>query len=736
MKFKGKAQRVIFERDDFKLILFRSTDSSLLPPEVHSKDVVVKGYGISFAKDMEYVLQGEWRHDPKRGTQFYTDGVYEMLTPKSTRALEKYLASDEFRGIGPRTAKRIVKAFGEDTLSVIQSNPERLHEVRGLSDKKIDAIVEAVRRNHAYQELALFLTGQCGVPAATTKKVFKFYTEKGQNAKDEICKNPYGMLKIKGVGFKTCDDVAIVLHVKLDSYVRVRGCVLNTLTNMCQRGGDMFEDFGTLRNECLRTLNAGRAAGSVSPDCFNQRFREIMEHKHVVVRGRCWVFPHDYEVAEHAVAAGLVEMLKSPAHVKPAKIKSAIDAYVANSSIKLSDKQQQAVLKSLSNRVSVITGGPGTGKTTIIRCIINVFKKTCNLPVVCMAPTGKAARRMTEATGEDAHTIHKQLGLYGDEDSAPVPLPKALVIIDEMSMVDALLMAKVMEAIDKHGAYLIMVGDINQLPSVGVGAVLGDVINSGVIPVSRLTEIFRQKGGSTIIDDAYKINNGEHDLIYDDKFQFIPADGEDAAIQAVKDVYMKGVEAYGIENVALLSPLRRTQNGRFKCVTEALNPVLQDLANPMTTTKPNFTFGGHEYRLHDRVMQWQNTETSANGDIGEVINIGSDDEDLMYVEIKWDNGNVVKAYKDDLESIDLAYSMSIHKSQGSEYKLVIIPMLSVQNCPLFKRNLLYTGVTRAKEKCVLIGDKREIDRTIALSDSNVRRTMLAKRLQYNCEKEN
>lgn len=731
-KFRGKLVRVLFESDDFKIMAFVATDITLLPPEVHDTQIVVKGRGLPTVKDMEYIIHGQWKHDPRRGMQFETDGIYDLAEPKTLRAIENYLSSDEFPGIGPRTAKRITKAFGKDTLTIIQNNPERLHEIRGLSAKKANVIVEAMKKNRAYRSLTTFLL-PFGIPNATSRKLYTYYSEQGQDAETVIRENPYSMLKVKGIGFQTCDKVAVGLGVKLDSYMRIKGCVLDQIMKMTAQSGDMYVDFLTLRQNSMVVLNKEKSC--VSQERFNEMFKSILDHKHLVVRGRRWVFPYSYEVAEHNVAAGLVEMLNNPISTHPDKVKKYIDDYVANSSIKLSEKQQQAVFRSLNNRVSVITGGPGTGKTTIIRCIINTFKQISKKPVICMAPTGKAARRMSEATGEEARTIHSTLGLYDSSESVqPDPLPEGLVIIDEMSMVDNPLMSKVMAAIDKKRAMLIMVGDINQLPSVGVGSVLGEVIKSEVIPVSRLTEIFRQKGGSTIIDDAYKINNGEHDLVYDDKFEFYEAKDEDSAIQQIKDIYMKGVKEYGIDNVALLSPLRRTQSGRFKCVTDALNPVLQNSANPMTPTKPMMKAAGREYRLHDRVMQWQNTKTSANGDIGEIINIEADDDGLVFCEIKWDNGNVVKAYKDDLETIDLAYSMSIHKSQGSEYKLVIIPMLSVQNCPLFKRNLLYTGVTRAKEKCIIIGDKREVDRTISLSDSNVRRTMLAQRIRYNEKK--
>ena len=300
---------------------------------------------------------------------------------------------------------------------------------------------------------------------------------------------------------------------------------------------------------------------------------------------------------------------------------------------------------------------------------------------------------------------------------------------------DGLLFRSLMEAISPECS-LLFVGDENQLQSVGPGAVLRELIGSGVLPVTTLTEIFRQKDGSTIIGNAVKINAGQTDLIYDDSFLLLPASGEPEAIDLIKNAYREACGQYGIEHAALLSPLRKTQNGRFTCVADALNPLLQDEINPVTDIISSARIGDTVFRTGDRVLEWKNTEEASNGDTGYITRIWEDEEDYgLTVGIAWDNGRTAQYHRHDMESITLAYAMSVHKSQGSEYDAVIIPVLSSQHCRLMRRNLIYTAVTRAKKKVILIGDKHEINQCILNKDEHKRKTLLAHRLRYNAESE-
>lgn len=724
--FAGKYVRTYFERDDFKIALFACTDKELLPPAFRGTEVVVKGPINTIAKEMVYEFQGDWIKDKKFGFEFQTCGIYKFGRAENKRALENYLCSSAFPGIGRRTAKKIVKAFGLDALTVIGNEPEKLLKIRGINADKLETIKNAYRKNMKYEALSKLLFPY----GVSMTMIVKIVEKLGEDAEKMVRENPYCMLKVHGVGFGTCDKVAVGLGIQLDSYMRIKGCLLACLEAMCSRTGNTMIPAVDLKNETLRILNH-EYNGSVDPARYDEVFPLIVERGHIVPRGQ-FVYLSRYDKDEHNIAYGLCEMLSHKLDAKPEKVKASLDEYLANSPIKLSENQQKAVMKSLCNRVSIITGGPGTGKTTITKGVIAVYKAVYGGTVTCMAPTGKAARRMSEATGERAHTIHSQLRLYDEDGNVnPEPLPSGLVVIDESSMVDNALMSKVVDAIDPKRNMLILIGDINQLPSVGAGDVLGQCIGSGVIPTSRLTEIFRQKGGSSIVDDAYKINSGDVNLIWDEKFQFVSVRNEDEAVNTIKQIYAKECASVGMDQVALLSPLRKTQNGRFKCVSDQLNLELQNAANPLHPSTPRAVFAGHEFRLNDRVMQWHNGEKSSNGDIGVITAVDTDDEDEPRVTIQWDNGNVDSAGKEEMKTITLAYAMSIHKSQGSEYKVVIIPILSNQECPLFKRNLLYTGVTRAKEKVYIISDRggRAVQDCIHLTDSNIRLTYLAVRLR-------
>lgn len=734
--FTGKFFRNIYSGSDgFSIMKVSTSDFENIPVSITTETgrayATVLGAYLPELESVDIRYYGEWTTG-KYGPQFEADS-FEIESPTTKKGMIAFLSSDIFPGIGKKTAERIVEKFGTNSLNIIANQPKRLLEIRGISPERLGRIVAGYIQAQSYSELAMFLA-EYGISGNILMKINEKY---GNKALSMIQKDPYSIMDVAGVGFKTCDKIARGLSVSLDSFTRIKSAISESIRSLCEREGGMYVDINDMFTKSMSVLNDGITPPPVTKERYKEAFQFMIDHKLIALRSKKLVYLIDYDNAERDVALKILNMLSKPVGASQAIIAS-LNKWCESATIQPSVKQKEAVINSLQNRMSIITGGPGTGKTTITKAIIDVYKDVFHLPVTCMAPTGKAATNMQSNTGEVASTIHSRLHIYDDENCIPESIEEGLVIIDETSMVDNLLMKHIMESINPN-CQLLLCGDVDQLPSVGVGAVLSELIKSGIVPTSILKEVFRQQEGSAIIDNAIKINTGKQDLIYNDDFVFVEAKSEDDATRVITEIYQKEVHDWGIDNVALLAPLRRTQNGRLKCVSDALNPVLQDYANPedkIITSGgiKSCKIGDREYRVGDRVLQWKNKKDSSNGEIGEILDIYDDEEEYgLTVHIIWGNGNEVHAHKADMETISLAYSMSIHKSQGSQYDCVIIPVLSSQKCQLFNRNLLYTGVTRAKKKVILVGDKRAISEMIRKTDNNKRKTLLAERLKYNAK---
>ena len=430
-----------------------------------------------------------------------------------------------------------------------------------------------------------------------------------------------------------------------------------------------------------------------------------------------------YYHAEVNTAKTLLSLLKHPLD-DGAELIEAASSYRA---YPLSDSQLSAVKRALSNRVSIITGGAGTGKTTIMNAIIRAYKKVCpQEEITLLAPTGKASRRIFQSTGIESYTIHARLGINEASSTPSEYLSGGLVMVDEFSMVDTLLFEKLAMALNSN-CHLVLIGDINQLPSVSAGACLKDMIDSGVIPTSYLTDIFRQNDGS-IIDNSLKIVSKTTDLIYDSNMMFVKVKDEQETIEQIKKIHKYYTEKDGIESIALITPLRSNQEGRFKCVADELNNIIQSETN---TSDVSYKFKGIEFKLNDRVMCWKNTSLVQNGDVGVITNIDLDNNEWqMEMTIEWENGNTTYYHKPDLENLTLAYAMTVHKSQGSEYQTVVVPILKQQKCRLFKNNLLYTAITRAKKRVIILCDDESVmDYMIHHSETNERHTLFKECLE-------
>ena len=733
----GSYAKTIYTADDFSIGLYLTTDTAQIPdtikPDRNGKMFIkVAGNNLPNSNSLLVRFIGNWEEN-KYGQEFKALS-YEFIKPRTSKGLIAFLSSDIFPGIGPRTAERIVAKFGHAALDVIRDEPERMLAIHGITPEKLAVIKTAYAASQSYSELAVFL-GNAGIGGKTIVKVndelSAFAMMNNTTPTAMIQKNPYILMDITGISLSVCDKIAISMGASLDSQMRISAGILEVLTTQINLTGGMFVHIETLKAESLARLNKGFSNPVVKLDQIITEIDHLREIGEIVIRSNAAVYKKSSDNAEYMTSQSIVAMLKAP--FQPTMpVEPIVEEYCGKSKIRPSEKQKQAMIRCLNNRISIITGGPGTGKTTIIRGVINCYAKmNPTSTVTCMAPTGKAARRMSEATGRIATTIHKRLRLYDTENvnQEPELIDEGLVLVDEVSMVDNFLASKLLAAVNKNHCQLVLIGDVDQLPSVGPGAFLQEVIGSGVIPCTRLTEIFRQKDGGVIVENAIKVNMGRDDLRYNDDFRFVEANSEEDALKKISDIYVDECQRWGIENVALLTP-RRTVRGDAKCVADALNPVLQGLVN--TTAKEVVVFHGTNYCLGDRVMQWKNGRMSSNGDIGVVSTIHRNDEGETVVDISWENGNVETCDKKAMETIGLAYAMSIHKSQGSEYNCVIIPLLWSQKCPLFKRNLLYTGITRSKSRVILVGDRKSLRLMIRSLDDG-RASLLAKRLEYNMQ---
>ena len=728
---KGKLFRKISKNlSDYCIYLCSTTDFAHLPPSVKQNGmktyITITGTNLPAIESVEIEYFGEWVTNKKYGIQFKADS-YKFVNPTTEKGIVSFLKSKAFPGIGEKTAIAIVSAFGIKTLDTIRESPNKLLTVPGITPSKIGTIITAYKKNEAFSNITVFLA-KYGLSSDSIVKINEKY---GENAVEMIEKNPYEIQEIRGIGFKTCDKIARGLNVSLDSFERVRGGILETIKAHIMQTGDTCISVDELEERTLCLLNDGIEPSPVSQNLFRTVAKALKENGEIVFRNKSFVFLKSYDDAEMYSAKKLIELLNNDvtkASITPMRIMSVVEDYRKTSKISLTDNQAEAVVMALSNRVSVITGGPGTGKTTILSAVLTCYKELYKKEVTLLAPTGKAARRMTETTGQDANTIHSKIGIYdSDSNYEPQTLPDGLIVVDESSMVDSLLLWKLLQAVYSLNSHLLFIGDVDQLPSVSAGSVLYDMIRSKVIPVARLTEIFRQAEGGIIVKNSQAINSGSHNLEFDKDFVLTKVSDEDEALDAIKRIYKAEVDKYGVDSVALLCPLRRSQNGRFKVVADELNEELQETINPRVTDRWCNLYNT-EYRVGDRVLQWKNTALSSNGDIGEIQSISQSDGDIA-IKVHWDNGNDTVETRQSMADITLAYAISIHKSQGSEYKSVIIPLLKEQTCSLFKRNLIYTGTTRSKEKIIYVSSGIDtINACIDRCDSLKRTTLLAERI--------
>ncbi len=678
-------------------------------------------------------LTGEWVIHPEYGRQFKIDRC-DRKAPTSLKGIERYLASGLIKGIGPSTAKLLVDHFQEEALRVIEEEPERLVEVPGIGGKKAETIAESYKKQQAMQDVVLFFQ-EYGVSPSYAARI---YRQLGEGTIPLVEEDPYLLAEtVMGVGFKTADMIACKMGLAVNSPQRVKASLEYILSRATEEG-HVFLPREKLAARALELLEGEDPEALES--IVHQQMRELVQAQKLIIETKdqeecCYLAPFFF--AERGVAARLQSLSSRQITLETTSLEVEISDIEKACNIQLAPRQREALEQALDAGVLVLTGGPGTGKTTTINALLEMFRHF-HLEVLLAAPTGRAAKRMAEATGREAKTIHRLLEFsrmegegFRFKKNEDNPLRAHVVIVDEVSMVDILLMYNLLKALPA-GCKLILVGDVDQLPSVGPGNVLKDIIESGVVPVTRLETIFRQAGGSSIIVNAHRINGGEMPYAKNDRagdFFFMNKEEPEDILRLILDLCARRLPKYQeynpFEDIQVLTPMHRTLLG-----VENLNQNLQERLNPPSPAKPELKLGGLTFRLGDKVMQIKNNYDLEvfNGDIGR----------LTYLDRE--EGQAIIAYPDvrgyreviynmqDMDEVVLAYATSVHKSQGSEYKVVVLPVVT-QHYIMLQRNLLYTAVTRAREMVILIGTKRALAMAVKNVKVEERHTLLAARLQ-------
>lgn len=697
-------------------IVFKSSDTGYTVIKFRENNNIHTAVGVlpHVREGQNLKLSGSWVNHSQFGKQFKVEECEEIL-PTSKDGIEKYLSSGIIQGIGPVTAKKIVNTFGEDTLNILDNSIERLKEIEGIGKKKLETIIESYQEQRELKNITIFLQTH-GLSVNQCLKIYKKY---GSSSVETVKNNPYVLCdEISGIGFKTSDKIARSLGVEIDSPFRVQSGIRYVINEFCANG-HTFMPKDELIKEASNVL-------TVSGDIIEENIKNAALDRKIKlekVNNKEGVFTIPNYYCELGITNRILTLAISNFQNINVDVDHLIAQFENKNNITFAESQKDAIISAFQNGIEIITGGPGTGKTTIIKCIIEIFE-TCGLKVLLGAPTGRAAKRMSESTGKEATTIHRMLdmGVFEKEESVFVTnteehsLEADVVIIDEASMIDITLMNALLKSI-KVGTRLIIVGDVDQLPSVGAGNVLNDFIESGFTKVVRLKEIFRQGKESMIVVNAHKINKGEMPKLNEKgtDFFFIKNDIQEGILNTIIDLINTRLPKFNsnwdkLKSIQVLVPMKKGVLG----VTN-LNEKIQSVLNPKAPYKKEKEFRSMIFREGDKVMQIKNNYSLKwtriagkgehegagvfNGDMGFIESIDLEGKKLSII---FDDERKVIYDFMYLDELDLAYAITIHKSQGSEFPVVIIP--AYMGAPLLmNRNLLYTGITRAKEMVVVVG---------------------------------
>lgn len=708
---RGIAERLLFEAPDSDYRVFRLHD------EDDDATYTVTGHGTKPLVGDRLEVKGHWVQHKRYGRQFAADG-WSRIIPESVDGIERFLGSGAVKGMGPALAHRVVTAFGKDTMAVLEKDPQRLLEVEGIGPKKLAVITESFYEEKQVNDIAYDLE-QHGVAGRYASRLLQKY---GDDVHYVLTEEPYRMIaEIDGIGFKTADQIALAYGMDRQDPQRLSAGLTYVLRTMTQNGHVCIPDTELVR----------RAAFILQADALGLHdiLREAIEVGQLCTadfEGTLYVYtPEAYEEEEY-IAGRIGEM----GNMKPLPMKTHVQLFLDRwqdaRHFELADKQREAVEKSLQSGMTVITGGPGTGKTTVVQTIIRLAEQE-GLRILLCAPTGRAAKRLAETTQRKAKTIHRLLVPDGHVGAMQVfeynetkMLPADLVIVDEVSMLDMEMMYHLLSAL-KPQCRCILVGDADQLPSVGAGAVLHDIIASGQVPVVRLDTIFRQKEGGRIVTNAHLINSGRLPVVNEDtEFRFVEIDNEADGAERISALYNSELLETGDKfAVQVLSPMYKNP-----CGVDNLNQLIQERFNPPAEGKAELKGKNVVFRVGDKVMQKHNDYEKGvfNGDMGEIFAI---QKDMVYVRYPEQD---VKYEGQEVDEITLAYAITVHKSQGSEYHTVIMVLVN-SHAIMLQRNLFYTAVTRAKRKVILVGTKRAVQTAVQNQRTSRRFTLLIPRLQ-------
>ncbi|MBP2032403.1 exodeoxyribonuclease V alpha subunit [Clostridium algifaecis] len=729
-------------------IVYQNEENGYVVAKLKTKNAITTAVGIVpfIMEGQNLKLTGEWVTHKKFGEQFKIKYAEEII-PNTTTGIERYLSSGAISGIGPVTARKIVEKFGEGTLEILDNHIERLREIEGIGKKKIDLICKSYSKQSEVRNIILFFQTY----GVTPNQCVKIHKKFGTDSINIVKENPYILTEeISGIGFKIADRIARNFGIEANSPFRIESGIKYVVSKFCGFG-NTYMPLEKLIKEAVEVLCVTKE--EIEENVYDSSVKGKLKLEKL--QDKVCVFLPVYYYCELSVTKKILYLEFNKYDKIELDVENEIEKFETENNIEFAESQKEAIRGSVENGVEIITGGPGTGKTTIINCITRIFEKI-NLRVFMAAPTGRAAKRMSESTGREAKTIHRllEMGASSDEEamlfsrSEETPLECDVVIIDEASMIDITLMNNLLKAISL-GTRLIIVGDADQLPSVGPGNVLRDFIDSKCIKVVRLKEIFRQSKESMIVVNAHRINSGKMPFLNkkDKDFYFIRCKDQDNILTTLIELVDKRLPGFNkswnkLNHIQVVSPMRKGLLGVFN-----LNKKLQNILNPQTANKTEKQFREVVFRVGDKVMQTKNNYSlkwTSVEDKKECDGLGIFNGDVGYIEsIDKENDTVTVIFDDEkkviydniyLDELELAYAITIHKSQGSEFPVIVMPVFMGSSF-LMNRNLLYTAITRAKQMVVLVGDLKAFKFMIDNNKSFERYSLLKNRIMDIMESE-